>query len=78
MVDKIISINDLEINEFTDIKNIVENSSQNILVFKVLRSNTLVSLSIAPISYYDTHLNKNVNRIGIKASPMVLKKLSIS
>ena len=75
--DKIISINDLEINDFSDIKNIVENSTQNILLLKILRSNSLISLNIIPINYFDSKLNKNVGRIGIKASPAVLKKLSL-
>ena len=75
--DKIISINDLEINEFSDIKKIVENSSQNELTFKILRANTMIYLNIIPINYFDTNLNKSVNRIGIKASPMILKKLSV-
>ncbi|MDC0531521.1 M50 family metallopeptidase, partial [Alphaproteobacteria bacterium] len=75
--DEIISINDLKINEFNDIKNIVENSSENSLVFKILRFNSVITLNIIPSNYYDSKLNKNIGRIGIKASPTILKKLSI-
>jgi regulator of sigma E protease len=75
--DEIISINDFKINEFNDIKNIVENSSENSLVFKVLRFNSVITLNIIPSNYFDSKLNKNIGRIGIKASPSILKKLSI-
>ena len=75
--DEIISINDLKINEFNDIKNIVENSSENSLVFKILRFNSVITLNIIPSNYFDSKLNKNIGRIGIKASPTILKKLSI-
>ena len=75
--DKIISINELEIDEFSDIKNIVENNPQKLLKFKVLRSNSLISLNITPTNYLDPNINKNIGRIGIKASSATLKKLSI-
>ena len=75
--DEIISINNVDIYEFSDIKNIVENNSKKELVFKILRSNSMIYLNVFPINYFDANLNKNVNRIGIKASSMVLKKLSI-
>ena len=75
--DKIVSINDIEINEFSDIKNIVEKKPEELLIFKVLRDNSLISLNIIPINYFDSTLNKNIGRIGVKASSMVLKKLPI-
>ena len=75
--DKVISIDYLEIHKFSDIKKIVENNPQNPLIFKVLRANSIISLSITPINYFDANLNKNVGRIGIKASASVLKKLSV-
>ena len=74
--DQIISIDNIKINEFSDIKEIVENSPQKLLVFKVLRDKSLVSFNIIPINYFDSNLNKNVGRIGVKASTATLKKLS--
>ena len=75
--DEIISINDIEINEFTDIKNIVQSSSDKLLKFKILRVNSVLSFNIIPIKYFDSKLNQNVGRIGIKASSIILKKLSV-
>ncbi|MDB0048618.1 M50 family metallopeptidase [Alphaproteobacteria bacterium] len=75
--DKIISIDDTKINEFSDVKNIVQNSPQKLLVFKVLRANSLISFNVIPNSYFNSNLNKNVGRIGIKASTTILKKLSV-
>ena len=75
--DKIVSINNFEINDFTDIKKLVEKNPQKILIFKVLREKSLISLKIIPSKYFDTTSNKNIGRIGIKASPMILKKLPI-
>jgi regulator of sigma E protease len=75
--DKIISIDDIKINEFSDVKNIVQNSPQKLLVFKVLRANSLISFNVIPINYFNPDLNKNVGRVGIKASTTILKKLSV-
>jgi regulator of sigma E protease len=75
--DQIISIDNTKINEFSDIKEIVENSPQKLLVFKVLRDKSLVSFNVIPINYFDTNLNKNVGRIGVKASTAILKKQSV-
>jgi regulator of sigma E protease len=75
--DQIVSIDNSKIDEFTDVKKIVENSPQKLLVFKVLRDNSLISFNVIPINYFDSNLNKNVGRIGIKASARILKKLSI-
>ena len=47
--DQIISIDNIKINEFSDIKEIVENSPQKLLVFKVLRDKSLVSFNIIPM-----------------------------
>ena len=75
--DKIISINDLKINEFSDIKIIVENNPEKLLEFKIIRVNSVIDLNIIPIKFFDSKANKNVGRIGIKASATVLKKLSV-
>ncbi len=74
--DKILSINNNKINDFKDIKEIVEANPETLLVFKVLRSNTILNLSIIPINFYDKKTNKTLGRIGVTAKPFELKKLS--
>ncbi len=74
--DKILSINNNKINDFTDIKKIVESNPKILLDFKVLRENIILNLSVIPINFYDKKSNKTLGRIGITAKPFELKKLS--
>ena len=73
--DKVISINNIKINDFTDIKKIVEENPLELLSFKVLRNDSLIFLNIIPNNFFDTKSNENIGRIGIKASSSMLKKL---
>ncbi len=75
--DKIISINGIVVNNFADVKKIVENNPKKLLNFIVERTGTVLSLNIIPKSFYDINIKKNVGRIGIHASPMILKKLPV-
>ena len=74
--DKILSINKNKINDFRDVKNIVENHPEVFLDFKVLRNDTILNLSVFPINFKDKISNKTLGRIGITAKPLELKKLS--
>ena len=74
--DKILSINNNKINDFKDIKEIVEAKPGSILDFKVLRNNKTLNLSVIPTNFYDKKSNKTLGRIGITAKPLELKKLS--
>ena len=74
--DKILSINNNEISEFKDIKEIVEANPEAFLDFKVLRNNTILNLSVIPNNFYDKRSKKNLGRIGVTAKPFELKKLS--
>ena len=74
--DKIISINNQQVNNFEEIKTIVENNPNISLNFKVTRKDVTYYFDIVPYENFDKKSNKMVGRIGITASPMVLKKLS--
>jgi len=52
--DKVISINNIKINDFTEIKKIVEENPLNLLLFKVLRNDSLIFLNIIPNNFFDT------------------------
>jgi len=74
--DEILFINNNKINNFNDIKVIVETNPASILDFKVLRNNKILNLSVIPTNFYDQKSNKTLGRIGITAKPLELKKLS--
>ena len=75
--DIIIKINEENINDFSDIKRIVENNPDNELKFNFSRKDKLLSLNIIPNNFFDKQFNKFVGRIGITASPMELKKIPV-
>ena len=75
--DKVISINNIKINDFTEIKKIVEENPLELLSFKVLRNDSLIFLNIIPNNYFDNKSKENIGRIGIRASSSILKKLSV-
>jgi len=56
--DKVISINNIKINDFTKIKKIVEENPLELLSFKVLRNDSLIFLNIIPNNYFDTKSKK--------------------
>ena len=75
--DVIIKINETIINDFSDIKNIVEKNPDKGLIFDILREDKLISLNIKPNNFFDQRFKKTVGRIGITASPMELKKIPV-
>ena len=64
--DKVISINNLIINDFTEIKNIVEENPLKLLSFKVLRNDSLIFLNIIPNNYFDTKSKKILVALVLK------------
>ena len=75
--DTIFQINETNVNDFSDIKNIVERSPDKELTINVLRENKIISLNIIPNIFLDQRSKKTVGRIGITAAPMELKKMSV-
>ena len=75
--DAIFQINETTVNDFSDIKNIVERSPDKELTINVLRENKIISLNIIPNIFLDQRSKKTVGRIGITAAPMELKKMSV-
>ena len=75
--DKIVSINNKKIKDFSEIKNIVESNPNNPLSFKILRSDSIIFKAIVPYNFYDKSSKKNIGRIGVTAVQPELKKLSI-
>ena len=75
--DTIFQINETNVNDFSDIKNIVERSPDKELTINVLRENKVISLNIIPNIFLDQRSKKTVGRIGITAAPMELKKMSV-
>ena len=75
--DKIISINKKKIENFYDIKNIVEISPKNNLLFEVLRNENVFYINIVPDEFYEKKSKKVLGRIGVTAAPSELITLSI-
>ena len=75
--DKILSINEQKINDFYEIKNIVENNPNKSLSFEILRNDNILFITIVPNEFYDKNSRKILGRIGVTAVPPELKKLSI-
>ena len=75
--DTIFQINETNVNDFSDIKNIVERSPDKELTFNVLREDKIIQLNIIPNVFLDQRSKKTVGRIGITAAPMELKKMSV-
>ncbi len=75
--DKIIAINNKKVNEFSEIKLIVESSPLQVLFFQILRNDKVIFISVTPNEFYDKYENKSVGRIGITAAPPELKMLPI-
>ena len=64
--DKVISINNIKINDFTKIKKIVEENPLELLSFKVLRNDSLIFLNIIPNNYFDTKSKKILVALVLK------------
>ncbi len=75
--DKIISINNKKIKNFSDIKNIVEKSAKINLIFEVLRNDDVFYFNIVPDEFFDKNSKRILGRIGVTAAPSELITLSI-
>ncbi len=75
--DRIISINNNKIKNFSQIKNIVEKNANKPLSFEVLRNERTIHLSVEPYEYYDKNSKVTVGRIGVTAVTPELVKLPI-
>ena len=75
--DKVISINNEKIKNFSDIKNIVEKNPKNNLLFEILRNENVFYINIVPDEFYEKNSKRVLGRIGITAAPSELIKLSI-
>ena len=75
--DKVLSINQHKIKNFSDIKNIVENNPKKNLLFEILRNNNVIYTNIIPVEFYEKNSKKILGRIGVTAAPPELISLSI-
>ena len=75
--DKVISINKKKIQNFNDIKTIVENNPKKNLSFEISRNNKIIYTNIIPTEFYDENSKRILGRIGVTASPPELITLSI-
>jgi regulator of sigma E protease len=75
--DKVISINNAKIKNFSDIKNIVEKNPKNNLLFEILRNENVFYINIVPDEFYEINSKKVLGRIGVTAAPSELITLSI-
>ena len=73
--DLINKIDNLTVQNFSDIRAIVEENPEIKLKFEITRNNSLTTITVKPVKIYNEHLNKNIGRIGITAYPGVLTKL---
>ena len=75
--DKVLKINESEIKNFSNIKNIVENNPKKNLLFKILRNDNVIYINIIPSEFYDKKSSRVLGRIGVTAAPSELINLSI-
>ena len=75
--DKVISINNTKIKNFSDIKNIVEKNPKNNLLFEILRNENVFYINIVPDEFYEKNSKRVLGRIGVTAAPSELITLSI-
>ena len=75
--DKVLSINNVKIKNFSDIKNIVEKNPKNNLLFEVLRNEDVIYINIVPDEFYEKNSKRVLGRIGVTAMSSELVTLSI-
>ena len=75
--DKVISINKKKIEDFSDIKKIVEKNPNNNLLFEISRNDNVIYTNIIPTEFYEKKSKKILGRIGVTATPPELITLSI-
>ena len=73
--DIIRKIDNYTIENFSDIKIIVEKNPENLLSFYIERQKTFLTLPVTPKSFFDKNYKKNIGRIGVTALPQQLEKL---
>ena len=65
------------VENFQDIKVIVENNPNISIKFKILRNDTVLFLNVVPEEFFDEQSKSTIGRIGVTAKPMVLTKLTL-
>ena len=75
--DKVLSINQHKIKNFSDIKSIVENNPKKNLTFEILRNDNLIYINIIPTEFYEKKSKRVLGRIGVTAVQPELVSLSI-
>ena len=75
--DIILKVNDENINNFYELRNIVQKNANNQLKLTILRSSEILNLKIVPAPFYDKKSNKTVGRIGILSGKPNLVKLNL-
>ena len=73
--DLVKKINQKVINNFNDIKTIVENNPDISLTFLIERKNVVFTKNIIPNNHFDDIYKQNIGRIGVTALPGELQKL---
>ena len=73
--DIIRKIDNNVIENFSDIKTIVEKNPENLLSFYIERQKTFLTFSVIPNSFFDKNYKENIGRIGVTALPQQLEKL---
>ena len=73
--DLIKKVNQKMINNFNDIKTIVEKNPNKTLIFLIERQSVVFTKNIIPNAHFHVSYKQNVGRIGITALPAELQKL---
>ena len=75
--DIILKVNEKNINNFFELRNIVQKNANKQLEFTILRSSETLNLKIIPSAFFDKNSNKVVGRIGVISGQPKLVKLDL-
>tara|TARA_B100000965_G_scaffold280865_1_gene238750 strand:- start:28 stop:1107 length:1080 start_codon:yes stop_codon:yes gene_type:complete len=75
--DIILKVNEENINNFYELRDIVQLNANNQLELTIQRSSEILNLKITPSPFYDKKSNKTVGRIGILSGKPKLVKLNL-
>ena len=75
--DIILKVNEKNINNFFELRNIVQKNANKQLEFTILRSSETLNLKIIPSAFFDKNSNKVVGRIGVISGQPKLIKLDL-
>ena len=75
--DIIQKIDNNVIENFSDIKIIVEKNPENLLFFYIERNKTFLTLPVTPKSFFNKNYKEYIGRIGVTALPQQLEKLHL-